>query len=60
MQRLWFKPNLSATATSEVTQHLLEAGLRHGRLARLARLPHLILQAENRAQVYGANLINQF
>jgi hypothetical protein len=40
-----------ATATSAVTQHLLEAGLLHGHLAHLARLLHLILQVENQAQV---------
>ena len=50
-QRLWSKPNLLATATREVTQHLLEADLLHGHLAHLAHLHHLILQVENQAQV---------
>ena len=51
MQRLWFKPNLLATVTRGVIQHLLEADLLHGHLAHLAHLHHLILQVENQAQV---------
>ena len=56
--RLWSKPNLLATATRGVTQHLLEADLLHGHLPRLAHPPHLILQVQNQAQVRTGDLNN--